>query len=393
MNLNGPAPDTAQLIPPDYRLRIPGPTTVPERVRQALALPVLSHRGFEFHRILGDVTQMLRSIIGTQDNIFFLGASGTGGMEAALANVLSPGDAVLVIVCGQFGERFVSIAQGMGVAVDQAAVPWGDAPDAAFVAERLKARNYRAVVCVHNESSTGVVTDIAAIGKLLAGTDTLLIVDSVSGLGGIEVRMDDWGVDILVAATQKALMCPPGLVAMAVSRKAMAVIENASAVPRLYFDLRRAKAAAKNNETAFTPPVSLVVALREALTMIHEEGLAAVLLRHRRLSEALQAGCVALGLPMLPSAHAQSATVTVARVPEGLEGSAIVRHMYARYHTVIAGQRTKLQNRVIRFGTMGCIGPNDILTDLQQLEQTLRDLGQAVPAGAGVNAATALMGA
>ncbi len=365
---------------------------VPERVRQAMALPVLSHRGSEFHRILGDVTQMLRSIIGTQDDIFFLGASGTGGMEAALANVLSPGDAVLVIVCGQFGERFVSIAQGMGVAVDQAAVPWGEAPDAAFVAERLKAHNYRAVVCVHNESSTGVVTDIAAVGKLLSGTDTLLIVDSVSGLGGIELRMDDWGVDILVAASQKALMCPPGLAAMAVSRKAMAVIDSASAVPRFYFDLRRAKAAAKNNETAFTPPVSLVAALREALTMIHEEGLAAVLLRHRRLSEALQAGCGALGLPMLPSVHARSATVTVARVPEGLEGSAIVRHMYTRYHTVIAGQRTKLQNRVIRFGTMGFIGPNDILTDLQQLEQTLRDLGQTVPAGAGINAASALMG-
>jgi aspartate aminotransferase-like enzyme len=385
-------PDTARLIPPDYRLRIPGPTIVPERVRQATALPVLSHRGPEFRQMLGDTTDMLRSIIGTQDDIFFLGASGTGGMEAALANVLSPGDAVLIIVCGQFGERFVSIAQGMGVTVDQAVVPWGEAPDAAFVAERVKARKYRAVVCVHNESSTGVVTDIAAIGRLLSRADTLLVVDSVSGLGGIEVRMDDWGVDILVGASQKALMCPPGLVAMAVSRKAMAVIEGASAVPRFYFDLRRAKVAAKNNETAFTPPVSLVAALREALTMIHEEGMAAVLLRHRRMSQALRAGCVALGLPMLPSAHVQSATVTVARVPEGLDGSAIVRHMYSRYHTVIAGQRTKLQNRVIRFGTMGCIGPDDILTDLQQLEETLRDLGQTVPVGAGIRAASALMG-
>ena len=184
---------------------------VPERVRQATALPVLSHRGPEFRRMLGDTTDMLRSIIGTQDDIFFLGTSGTGGMETALANVLSPGDAVLVIVCGQFGERFVSIAQGMGVTVDQAVVPWGEAPDAALVAERVKARKYRAVVCVHNESSTGVVTDIAAIGKLVSGTDTLLVVDSVSGLGGIEVRMDDWGVDILVGALQKALMCPPGM--------------------------------------------------------------------------------------------------------------------------------------------------------------------------------------
>lgn len=387
------APDTARLIPSDYRLRMPGPTTVPERVRQAMALPVISHRGPEFRRILGDATQMLRAVIGTQDDIFFLGTSGTGGMEAALANVLSPGDAVLVVVCGQFGERFVSIAQGMGVTVDQVVVRWGEAPDAAFVAERLKARKYRAVVCVHNESSTGVVTDIAAIGKLLSGTDTLLIVDSVSGLGGIEVRMDEWGIDILIGASQKALMCPPGLAAMAVSRKAMVVIESASAIPRFYFDLRRAKASAKNNETAFTPPVSLVVALHEALTMIHEEGLAAVLLRHRHMSQALQAGCAALGLPMLPPEGVRSATVTVARVPDGLEGSAIVRHMYSRYRTVIVSQRTKLQNRVIRIGTMGAIGADDILTDLRQLEETLRDLGQAVPTDGGVRAASALMGA
>ena len=386
-------PDTAQLIPPDYRLRMPGPTTVPERVRQAMALPVISHRGAEFRGILGDVTQMLRAVVGTQGDIFFLGSSGTGGMEAALANVLSPGDAVLVVVCGQFGERFVSIAQSMGVAVDQVTVSWGTAPDAAFVANHAKQRKYRAVVCVHNESSTGVVTDIAAIGKLLSGTETLLIVDSVSGLGGIEVRMDDWGVDILIAASQKALMCPPGLAAIAVSQKAMAVIESANAVPRFYFDLRRAKASAKNNETAFTVPVSLVVALHEALTMIHEEGLAAVLQRHRRMSQALQAGCVALGLPMLPPEGVRSATVTVARVPDGLEGSTIVRHMYSRYHTVIVSQRTKLQNRVIRLGTMGAIAPDDILTDLRQLEETLRDLGQVVPTDAGVRAAAALIGA
>ena len=177
MDADSSAPDTARLIPLDYRLRMPGPTTVPERVRQAMALPIISHRGPEFRRILGDSTQMLRTIIGTQDDIFFLGTSGTGGMEAALANVLSPGDVILVIVCGQFGERFVNIAHGMGGSVDQAVVPWGEAPDTAFVAGHLKRRNYRAVVCVHNESSTGVVTDIAAIGKSLSGTDTLLIVE------------------------------------------------------------------------------------------------------------------------------------------------------------------------------------------------------------------------
>ncbi|HXD44429.1 MAG TPA: alanine--glyoxylate aminotransferase family protein [Pseudolabrys sp.] len=384
-------PSAFDLIPPDYRLRIPGPTAVPERVRRAMALPVLSHRGPEFRRVLSDCVDMLRNVAGTKGHVFMFGGSGTAGMEAALTNVLSPRDAVLVLVCGQFGERFVSIVQGLGAEVDKVDVPWGGAPDAAEVAERLKQRKYRAVVCVHNESSTGVVTDIAAIGALLAGTETLLIVDSVSGLAGIDVRMDEWGVDILIAATQKALMSPPGVAILAASDKAMRVIEAAATQPRFYFDLRKAKAAAKNSETAFTPPVPLILALREALIMIHEEGLAAVLRRHRRVAGALQAGCVALGLPMLPEAKLRSATVTVALVPEGLEGSAIVRHMYAQYHTVIAGQRTKLANRVIRFGTMGAIGADDIMTDLAQLEATLRHLGRSVAPGAGTTAAKAAL--
>jgi aspartate aminotransferase-like enzyme len=353
-----------------------------------MALPVLSHRGPEFRAILGDCIDMLRCVAATKGDVFLFGGSGTAGMEAALANVLSPGDAVLVLICGQFGERFVSIAEGMGAQIDRVEVPWGRAPDAAEVRARLKERSYRAVVAVHNESSTGVVTDIAAIGALLSGTDTLLIVDSVSGLAGIDVRMDDWGIDILVGASQKALMSPPGLAILTLSDKAMRAVDSAK-TQRFFFDLRKAKSASMKGETAFTPPVSLVLALREALAMIDEEGLPNVLRRHRQVAEALQSGCVALGLPMLPEPNLRSATVTVAMVPEGLEGSAIVRHMYARYHTVIAGQRTKLADRVIRFGTMGSIGMQDVLTDLEQLEETLRHLGRSIAPGAGVRAAKA----
>ncbi len=378
---------TSTIIPSDYRLRLPGPTAVPERVRNAMALPVVSHRGPEFRAILADASEMLRAVAGTKADIFMLGCSGTGAMEAALANVLAPGVAILVVSCGQFGERFISIAETMGAVVDRVEVLWGRAPDPAAVAERFKSRGYRAVVCVHNESSTGVVTDIAAIGALVARTDALLIVDSVSGLAGIEFRMDEWGVDILAGASQKALMCPPGLAFLAVSDKAMRMIDAGTAGPRFYFDLRKAKAAALKGETAFTPPVPLIMALREALIMMHDEGLPAVLSRHRQVAGALQAGCVALGLPMLPPENVRSATVTVAMVPDGIDGSAIVRHMYSRYHTVIAGQRTKLSGRVIRFGTMGTIRLDDILTDLQQLEATLRELGIAVTAGAGVQAA------
>ena len=379
------------LVPPDYRLRMPGPTAVPERVRAACALPMISHRGPEFRALLAEVTQGLRAIIGTAGDVFMLGSSGTGGMEAALVNVLSAGDAALVVENGQFGERFTSIAETLPVTVDRMIVPWGEAPDAAEIEARVKAKRYRAVVIVHNESATGVVADLAAIGAALAASDTLLVVDSVSGVAGIEMRMDDWGVDVLVAASQKSLMCPPGLAVAAVSARAMRVVTAAHGVPRFLFDFRKARSALEKNETPFTAPVSLVAGLREALRMIGEEGLPAVLARHARLAAALRAGFEALELPMFPQRNF-SATVTVGRVPDGLDGATIVRHMYRHYRTVIVSQRTKLDNRVIRIGTMGAVGPGDVLTDLHFLECTLRDLGRAPSPGAGVAAAARVLG-
>ena len=377
-------------IPAGYRLRMPGPAAVPEQVRAACALPVISHRGAEFRAILGEVTQSLRDILGTRHDVFLLGTSGTGGMEAALVNVLSTGDTILVVENGQFGERFSSIATQLPVTLDRLQIPWGKPPDPEAIAARVKAKHYRAVVVIHNESATGVVGDLAAVGAVLRNTEILLVVDSVSGVGGVEMRMDDWSVDVLVTASQKSLMCPPGLAVVAVSPKAMRVVEAAHGIPRFFFDFRRAKASLDKNETPFTPPVSLILGLREALTMIEEEGLAAVLRRHAHLSAALRAGFEALGLPMLPTGHFSS-TVTVGVVPEGLDGSTIVRHMYANYQTVIASQRTKLDNRVIRIGTMGFVGPEDILADLHYLECTLRDLGHAPTAGAGVEAAAATL--
>lgn len=389
--MNVMSPRTAgKAVPSDYRLRMPGPTAVPERVRAACALPVISHRGPEFRAILAEVTQGLRRVIGTTGDVFLLGASGTGGMEAALVNVLSPGDAVLVVENGQFGERFSAIAATMPVTLDRLPIPWGQPPDAGEIAARVKAKRYRAVVVVHNESATGVVADLAAIGALLRDTETLLVVDSVSGIGGVEMRMDDWGADVVVTASQKSLMCPPGLAVAAVSAKAMGVVKTAPGLPRFFFDFRKARASLDKNETPFTPPVSLIFGLREALAMIDEEGLPAVLARHARLAAALRAGFEALGFPMFPPGHF-SPTVTVGLVPDGLQGSTIVRHMYANYRTVIASQRTKLDNRVIRIGTMGAIGPADILSDLHYLECTLRDLGRTPSPGAGVQAAAAIL--
>jgi len=377
-------------IPPDYRLRLPGPTAIPERVRAACALPIISHRGSEFRDTLAEVTELLRGVFATRGDVFLLGGSGTGGMEAALVNVLSAGDAVLVVENGQFGERFSSIAATLPVVLDRLEVPWGRAPDADEIAARVKAKRYRAVVIVHNESATGVVADLAAIGAVLGGADTLLVVDSVSGVGGVEMHMDEWGLDVVIAASQKSLMCPPGLAIAAVSERAMRAAEDASGIPRFSFDFRKAKASLAKGETPFTPPVSLILGLREALHMINEEGLAAVLARHARLASALRVGFEALGFPMYPAGNF-SPTVTVGVVPEGLDGATIVRHMYRNYRTVIASQRTKLDNRVIRIGTMGLLAATDILADLHFLECTLRDLGRAPERSAGVAAAAKVL--
>jgi aspartate aminotransferase-like enzyme len=374
---------------PDYRLRLPGPTAVPERIRQATALPILNHRGAEFKAMLAECQQRLKPIFGTAHDVLLFAGSGTAMMEAALANILGPGDAVLIVVAGQFGDRFVSIAKALGAAIDTIDVEWGRALEAQRVAERLKERPYRAVVMVHNESSTGVAYDVAAVGAVVRETPALLVVDSVSGLAGIEMKMDAWGADVVVSASQKSLMCAPGIGLAAISAKAWKVVNRDGRMPSFFADFRRAKASLDKGETPFTPPVTLVYGLLEALRMIDEEGLANVLRRHSRLAAAMRAGVQALGLELYNQPGISSATVVSMKVPQGLEGGAIVQHLRERYRTVIAGARHPSQTgKVIRIGTMGMISETEIVTDLRHLEATLKDLGKPAPAPhAGVRAA------
>src|SRR5579863_10169031 len=211
-------------VSPLYRLRLPGPSAVSERVRQAIAEPVLNHRGSEFRAILSRGEELIQPVLGTANPVLFFASSGTGVMEASLVNVLAPGERVLVCVHGQFGERFAAIAAALGAQVDPLPFEWGTAIDPAAVEQRLQAADYRAVVAVHNESSTAVVANLAAIGAIVRRTPALFIADSVSGLGGLEMRQDEWGVDIVVSSSQKALMCPPGIGLASVSEKAWRVI-------------------------------------------------------------------------------------------------------------------------------------------------------------------------
>jgi aspartate aminotransferase-like enzyme len=289
---------------PPYRLRLPGPAVVPERVLRAIAQPVVNHRGPEYRALHARVEELIKPVLGTRNHVFFLACSGTGAMEASLVNILAPGERVLVAVNGQFAERFAVIAKTFGARVDTIEVPWGRAVDPAAIEQRVSAADYRAVVVTHNESSTGIVANLGAIGMVLRNRSALLIVDSVSGLAGLEMRQDDWGVDIVVSASQKALMCPPGIGVVSVSQKAWKVAEREGGLPRFYWDFRKALASAEKSESPFTPAVSLMFGLKEALEMIHEEGLPNVLARHLRISSALRAGCAALGLPPFGQADA-----------------------------------------------------------------------------------------
>src|SRR5258708_4288004 len=317
----------SNLAPEPYRLRLPGPTAVPERVRLAIAEPVLAHRGSEFRTILGEMESLLRPLFGTGNKIMPFASTGTGMMEAALVNVLAPGERVLIVVNGQFGERFVTIAKALGAAVETIEVPWGEAVDLALLADRLKAHDYRALVLVHNESSTGIVADLAAIGGLVKDRPTLLVVDSVSGLGGIELRQDAWGVDIVVSASQKALMCPPGVGFASVSAKAWPVIQREGGLPRFYLDFRKYRDSIEKAEMPFTAPVSLIRGLQESLRMIHEEGVGQVLSRHRRLAAALRAGGAAIGLPSFAGKGIAARTVSVFKPPDGTQGGGVVRRL------------------------------------------------------------------
>lgn len=334
-----------------------------------------AHRGAEFKAMLAEVQEGLRAVYGTTQDVYLFAGSGTAMMEASLTNVLAPGDAVLVAVAGQFSERFAAIAAALGAQVETLDCEWGQGIDARELAERVGRKEYRALVVVHNESSTAVTEDLATIGAVLRERPTLLLVDSVSGLAGTEMTMDAWGADIVVSASQKCLMCPPGLGFAAVSAKAWEVVKREGRVPRFFYDFRRARAALEKGETAFTPPVSLVYGLREALRMIAEEGLVNVIARHRRLSSALREGCGKLGLEAYNLPTVASSTVVALKVPQRLEGAAIVSHLRERYGTVIAGSRSpRLHNKVIRIGTMGAVSEADIQTDLQHLEATLKDL-------------------
>lgn len=373
----------------DELLLIPGPTPVPASVREASARPMTNHRSRAFAQILKEVLEGMRWVYRTRAPVLPYASSGTGVMEAAVVNTLSPGDPVLAFSCGAFGDRFAEIARRYGARVTKIDVEWGQAVPPELVREALQENpEVRAILVTHNETSTGVQNDLRLIAQSRGDHPALLLVDAVSSLGAIPLEMDAWGLDVVVTASQKALMCPPGVGFVAASQRAWEAHQVAR-MPRYYWDftLLRTSLEREIPETPFTPAVSIFYALQEGLRLLRAEGLEASFERHRRLARATRAGIEAMGLRPVADAACASSAVTAVWLPEGVSARALVDEMYERHRIVLAGGQGPLSGRIFRIGHLGHVHPQDILRCLEALEDVLTRLQYPVPRGAGVAAA------
>jgi aspartate aminotransferase-like enzyme len=369
-----------------YQLMAPGPTPVPSQVLLAMARPMIHHRTPEYEALFAEVKVGLRRLFQTGQDVITFACSGTGVMEAAVANTLSAGDQVAVVTAGKFGERWLEIARAYGLRAIEVSAPYGHTVPPARLAEVLRAHPaVKAVLAQHSESSTGVLHDVRGYAEVTRATPAILVVDAVSSLGIANLEMDAWGIDAVVAGSQKGLMLPPGLGFCALSEKAWAMVARAT-LPRYYFDLTAERAFARKNEAHFTPAVGIIVGLREVLRMLDEEGLAETFRRHDRLARATRAGCEAVGLELFAKGS-PSPALTAVVAPAGVDSEAIVA-AYAQSHDItIAGGQGEMKGRVFRLGHMGYAAEFDVIVALAALEQVLAGLGVPVDLGAAVRAA------
>lgn len=361
-----------------YNLRVPGPTPLPDAVRAAQAAQMIDHRGTEFAELLRETTSGLATLIGTRGEVLLLTGSGTGGLEAVVVNTLSPGDRVLAVSIGAFGDRFASIAEQFGASVERLEVEWGSAVDPGQLASRLADRApFRAVLLTHNETSTGVANplrELAAVVHAAHGAP-LLLVDGISGLGAMPFDMDDWGVDAVVSASQKAWMASPGIAIAALGSRAWDAIETAQ-MPRFYWDFREVRSWAQKGQTPWTPAVSVLFGLRVGVARLLAEGREATWARHAAVAAGVQAGLEAVGLQLVASAPHRSATVTAAWLPDGLEWGPLNARMRAQ-GTIIAGGQGKWTGKILRLGHMGDVGIAEMTDALEILSDALAHFGHA----------------
>jgi aspartate aminotransferase-like enzyme len=371
-------------------LRIPGPTGLPPSVRVAGGRQMINHRGPEFAAMLERILTGMKPFFGTTSDVAMITTAGSGGLEAAVVNTLSPGDKVLGVSIGSFGDRFAKIAGIYGADVTKLDAEWGYAAAADEVRERLRTiPGVKAVLLTHNETSTGVMNPIRDLAAAIRDEtpDALILVDSVSGLGAVPFEMDAWGVDVVVTGSQKAWMSAPGLAMIAASSRAWAAMERAT-MPRFYLDLRTHRESHAAGQTPFTPAIAVVYQVDEGLRLMAEEGGPAIFARHEACAAAARAGLAALGFDLLADARVASKTVTAAVIPDGLDWKAFSAEVKRR-GVVLAGGQGKLTGKIFRLGHLGSVTVEEILGAMSTLEIASLVHGRPVTPGSAVGAAQA----
>ncbi len=365
-------------------LRIPGPTPCPDDVLQAMSRQMINHRGPEFAGIMERITSGLQTMFETKNDVLTLTSAGTGALEAAVVNTLSPGDRALVVSIGVFGDRFADIATTYGVDVQKLSFDLGTAANPDEVAEALrKDPSFKAVMVTHNETSTGVTNDLEAIANAIRGVrpDILILVDAISSLGSVPLPIDAWDLDVVFTGSQKGWMVPPGMAMVAVSKRAWAAA-NEARIPRYYFDYKKAKGYLEKGQTPWTPAVSVYFAMDVAIKKLLDEGLANIHTRHARLGKFTRDGVRALGLKLLADESVASNTVTSVWVPDGVDGPALNKMMRTEYNTVLAGGQGSLTGKIFRIGHLGLVTEADLQACLDALKLALPRVGFGAPVAA-----------
>ncbi len=369
-------------------LRIPGPTSLPQAVREAGAKQMINHRGPEFAALLNRVSGRFKPFFGTTNEILLLTCSGTGGLEAAVVNVLSPGDQVIGVSVGEFGDRFAAIASDYGAIVTTIEAERGQAADPDELRRALHEQPHpKAVLLTHNETSTGVTNPIQKLATIVheEAPDTLVLVDAISGLGAVPFEMDGWGLDIVVTGSQKTWMVAPGMAMISLSPRAWAANTTAK-MPRYYLDLESAREFATKGQTPATPAVAILFQLDVAMEMLETEGLPAIFARHAACAAAARAGLVAIGFRLFADPAFASNTVTAAWVPDGTDWKSFNAALLAR-GLVIAGGQGNLAGKIVRIGHLGDVNVNDVVDAIETIEAVLIDAGRAITPGSGAAAA------
>ncbi len=367
------------------RLFTPGPTPIPETIMLKMAEPIIHHRNPEFNEILTRVNQNLKYLFQTEQPVLTLTCSGTGGVESTFVSLFSPGDNIIVSNGGKFGERWVKMSKVFGLNVVEIKVAWGKAPTEEQILSALKANpDTKAVYLTHSETSTGAATDVKALSKLIhENSNALVCVDGITAVGAHEMHFDEWGIDVCVTGSQKGLMIPPGLAFVALSKRAIEAIET-SKLPRFYLDLKKALKSYADNDTPWTPAISLIIGVDLALQKIREEGIENIWARHQRLANAIRAGVVGAGLKLF--SEFPSFAVTPVWVPEGVEWKQFNKILKGKYGITIAGGQDDFTGKIFRISHLGYYDELDMITMIGALEMTLQECGYKFELGSGVKA-------